>query len=158
MTRALLLLAAVLLTAAACNPFRTVVPLDGTVCVRPGSQDAVVEATLDAAERWRQASGGRVDLAVLVSDDASCDLEVAGAILGDAAGRCLYYGDPEILLDVYSYGRDPGGLAQTMVHELGHAMGADHSEVVTDVMFHVQTEGVTRQVSPGDLRQVYDAH
>jgi hypothetical protein len=147
-----------LLLVTGCGMFRSHLPLDGTVCVRPGSDDTVVEATADAAQAWHDTSGGRINLNVIIADpaDAACDVTVAAGLLPDASGTCYFStGTAEIILDTIQDRGSRAWLRRIMTHELGHAMGASHSERAGDIM---HTGGTAEELgyypTDADLAQV----
>lgn len=136
MQRALLILIAVL--AGACS--RVTLDPQGVVCVQDGTSDETRAALDEAVFGWAQASNDRIALTVrdgIEHDD--CGVLLADGLVGDNTddhtGNTAYSftSIPAITIDVF----DIHNAVTTVLvvgHELGHAMGADHTDHAHDTM------------------------
>ncbi len=141
-------------------------PADGRVCIDPALAPEQAELVLDAIDIWRADSGGRVKLEAAIGttdtrDD--CDTDVRAVSLG--AGEHVGYTDrrpnvtPRIRIDFGGVVSRvpyyvPGYGAAVIAHELGHAMGAEHSDSGHDLMYAVLTD--QRHTTVADVAQVLD--
>jgi hypothetical protein len=152
----------VALLAVACG--NQAVPTDGRVCIDPSLDPEQAEMVLDAIDMWRDDSGGRVTIeAVMGTTDTrdDCDTDVRAVSLGGATQ--VAYTDrrptvaPRIRVDFAGIAARapyyaPGYGAAAIAHELGHAMGAEHSDDSCDLMHAVLTN--QRRATPADVAQV----
>lgn len=125
----------------ACGVFRQTLDHNGgTVCVQEGTPQVLVDAVEEAALGWSNASDGRIQLNVRVTDnDDGCGAYVvAGVPPDDEARATTWYGPfekPDITVNVFAHFNPDENMVVCVAHELGHAMGADHSEWIHDTMY-----------------------
>jgi hypothetical protein len=129
-------------------------PYDGgVVCVQPGSPDWLLEATSLASESWRKASQGQISLSVVEGSGDECDATIyAGIIDGAPDGLCYaLIGEKEITIDPFKDKDVP--VYSLVAHELGHAMGADHTDNPKEIM-HSPVK--VWEPTVGDVLQIID--
>lgn len=112
------------------------VPPDSHMSVSPKFSALEAEAAIDAADQWRTATGGVVDLTPSISDDGAIRLYPAdGAIDDKTMGQTDSNGsiaDIRInMLVVRAYAgqkhhSEVEWFHDTVMHELGHALGLPH--------------------------------
>ena len=109
---------------------------DGLVCLN--SDDPVMLESLEIAiDGWYRSSGGKINLSYIVGNEDKCDVVISKGLISenDPVGLCYSSpGRPDIVIDTFKMHSDEVVLPLILGHELGHAMGADHSTGVRDTM------------------------
>jgi hypothetical protein len=129
-------------------------PRDGVVCIDPAMAPEHAEAVLDAVELWREASSGAVALRPRISDPSAddCDIDVRTRSSLSSTGHTDY--EPGVTPRVRMNWAlmVPSQYAPAVAHELGHAMGAKHSDHKQDLMHEVVQE--QQRLTLADVEQV----
>lgn len=156
-------------------PLKIFVPAAGSV---RGYKSEFNSFITDSLDQWCKSSGKKLDYRI-VNDRSSCDIEIVWTDkrLGEnassgsmttgrthtrtIAGFMLAPIKVEIMtVDPFDLSKpvEPGECASTCLHEVGHALGIDHSQCISDVMYfrtNNQQTGILSSRDAATIRRLY---
>jgi hypothetical protein len=131
-------------------------PPDGVVCIDPALPAEHAAIALGAVALWCADSGGRVALRPRIAEPAAeaCDVDVRQGVAHAGDRPCHTAHEPgttpRVRCDFSAL--HPLQAVPAMAHELGHAMGAEHSPCACDLMYPVLTN--QQHATAADIAQV----
>ncbi len=120
---------------------------------------AEIDAATAAADSWESATGGRVKISFVTSDDIPDNFVVTRARDQDLLPGELAFTSGSVVAIGASL-EASGYLQQSLVHEFGHYLGLGHEpDLPNDIMYPCTHEGMPSVPTPDalhDLRVLYE--
>lgn len=133
--------------------------LTSTLTLSPELSDAEIEAVIAAADAWREASGGKIDIQFVATDGAMPERYVVRRAYDGELGKGQLAAYQATHIKIGAQLESNQYFHQSLVHEFGHFVGLGHEpELRDDIMYPYTHEGMPSAPTPdavSDLKRLY---